>query len=42
MVESASWVVIAIALAFAFLSAIVMRPYCRFVCPMGSMFKVVG
>ena len=42
MVESASWVVIAIALAFALLSAIVMRPYCRFVCPMGSMFKMVG
>ena len=42
MVESASWVVIAIALAFALLSAIVMRPYCRFVCPMGSMFKIVG
>lgn len=42
MLESASWVVIAIALAFALLSAIVMRPYCRFVCPMGSMFKMVG
>lgn len=42
MVESASWLVIAIALAFALLSAIVMRPYCRFVCPMGSLFKMVG
>lgn len=42
MVESASWLVIAIALVFALLSAIVMRPYCRFVCPMGSLFKMVG
>lgn len=38
--QSASWVVIAIAVAFAVLSTIVMRPYCRFVCPMGSLFKV--
>ena len=42
MVESASWVVIALALVFALLSAIVMRPYCRFVCPMGTLFKMVG
>ena len=40
--QSASWVVITIAVAFALLSAIVMRPYCRFVCPMGSLFKLEG
>lgn len=37
--QSASWVVIAIAIAFVTLSTIVMRPYCRFVCPTGSLFK---
>ena len=40
--QSASWIVIAIAVAFALLSTIVMRPYCRFVCPMGTLFKVEG
>lgn len=40
--QSASWVVITIAVVFALLSAIVMRPYCRFVCPMGSLFKLEG
>ena len=38
--QSASWVVITIAVVFALLSTIVMRPYCRFVCPMGSLFKI--
>lgn len=37
--QSASWVVIAIAIAFVALSTVVMRPYCRFVCPTGSLFK---
>lgn len=37
--KSASWVVIAIALVFVALSTVVMRPYCRFVCPTGSLFK---
>lgn len=37
--QSASWVVIAIALAFVALSTIIMRPYCRFVCPTGSLLK---
>lgn len=40
--QSASWVVITIAVVFALLSAIVMRPYCRFVCPMGTLFKLEG
>lgn len=38
--RSASWVVIAIAVAFTQLSTVVMRPYCRFVCPLGTLFKV--
>ena len=37
--ESASWVVIAIAVAFIILSAFVTRPYCRFVCPTGTLLK---
>lgn len=39
MFTEASWVVIAIAGAFILLSLIVRRPYCRFVCPTGSLFK---
>ena len=39
VVQSASWVVIAIALVFVALSTIVMRPYCRFVCPTGTLMK---
>lgn len=37
--ESASWWVIGVAIAFILLSAVVNRPYCRFVCPTGSLFK---
>ncbi len=37
--ESASWWIIGIALCFIALSAIVSRPYCRFVCPTGSLIK---
>lgn len=37
--ESASWWIIGAALAFVGLSAIVSRPYCRFVCPTGSLLK---
>ena len=40
--QSASWVVIALAAIFVLLSLIVTRPYCRFVCPMGSLLKVKG
>ena len=36
---SASWAAIAIAAAFIALSFVVTRPYCRFVCPMGTLFK---
>ena len=37
--QSASWVVIAIAISFVALSTVIMRPYCRFVCPTGSLLK---
>lgn len=39
VVTSASWVVIVLALIFVVLSAFIMRPYCRFVCPMGTLLK---
>ena len=38
--QSASWVVIALAAVFVLLSLIVTRPYCRFVCPMGTLLKL--
>ncbi len=37
--QSASWVVIAIAAVFVALSFVVARPYCRFVCPTGTLLK---
>lgn len=37
--ESASWAIIVAACVFVALSAVVSRPYCRFVCPTGSLFK---
>ena len=37
--QSASWIVIVIAIVFVVLSTVIMRPYCRFVCPTGSLFK---
>lgn len=37
--QSASWVVIVIAVVFVALSMVIVRPYCRFVCPTGSLFK---
>ena len=40
IVESASGAVIDIAATFIVLSVIVRRPYCRFVCPMGTLFKL--
>ena len=38
--KSASVIVLVIALGFLLLSTIITRPYCRFVCPMGSLFKI--
>ena len=40
--QSASWVVIALAAVVVLLSLVVTRPYCRFVCPVGSLLKVKG
>lgn len=37
--ESASWWIIGAACLFIALSAVISRPYCRFVCPTGSLFK---
>lgn len=37
--ESAPWWIIGAAILFIALSAVVARPYCRFVCPTGSLFK---
>lgn len=38
--ESASPVVIGIAFTFVLLSLAIPRPYCRFVCPTGTLFKI--
>ncbi len=38
--QSASWIVIALAAVFVILSFIVTRPYCRFVCPVGTLLKI--
>lgn len=38
--QSASWVVIAVAVLFVLLSVVVVRPYCRFVCPLGTLLKI--
>lgn len=40
MITAASWVVFVIAIVFLILSLFVPRPYCRFVCPTGTLFKV--
>lgn len=39
--QSASVVVIALAVVFVILSVFVPRPYCRFVCPTGTVFKML-
>lgn len=39
--QSASVVVIILAIVFVLLSVFVPRPYCRFVCPTGSVFKAL-
>lgn len=37
--QSASTVILIITLAFILLSAVITRPYCRFVCPTGTLLK---
>lgn len=39
IVKAASWVVISLAIVCTLLSIFVPRPYCRFVCPTGSLMK---
>ncbi len=39
IVESASWVIIAVGGLFVVLSLFITRPFCRFVCPTGSILK---
>ena len=39
IIQSASWVVLALAALFMVLAIWVPRPYCRFVCPTGTLFK---
>lgn len=41
IVESASWIVMAVGVVFVVLSVFVARPFCRFVCPTGSLLKEV-
>ncbi len=38
--QSASWITMTLAGAFFLLSFFVTRPYCRFVCPMGTLLKL--
>lgn len=38
--QAASGVVIALATVFVLLSVFVPRPYCRFICPTGTLFKI--
>lgn len=38
--QNAFWPVIVLASLFVLLSFVIMRPYCRFVCPMGTLMKV--
>lgn len=37
----ASWIATSIALLFVALSLVINRPYCRFVCPTGNLFRIV-
>ncbi len=39
IVESASWIIIAVGGLFVVLSLFISRPFCRFVCPTGSLLK---
>lgn len=39
IVQSASWIVIIVGVLFVVLSIFVPRPFCRFVCPTGSLLK---
>lgn len=38
--HSASWAIITLAAVFVMLSLVVTRPYCRFVCPVGTLLRI--
>lgn len=40
MFHEASLVIVLLAVAFLLLSSVVMRPYCRFVCPTGTLVRI--
>ncbi len=40
IIQSASWAIIAVSIAFLLLSTVVVRPYCRFVCPTGMLLRM--
>lgn len=40
--QAAGWVVLVFAALFMVLAIFVPRPYCRFVCPTGTLFKMIG
>ena len=40
IIQSASWCVLVLGIVFLILSFFVPRPYCRFLCPTGTLFKV--
>ncbi len=41
IVQSASWIILAVGGLFILLSLFISRPFCRFVCPTGSLLKQV-
>lgn len=38
--QSASWIVLLLAAVILLVSSVITRPYCRFVCPMGTLFRL--
>lgn len=40
IIKSASWTIIGIAIGFVLLSIFIPRPFCRFICPTGSLLKL--
>lgn len=40
IIQSATWPIIIFAVIFIILSIFIQRPYCRFICPTGSLFKL--
>ena len=40
IIQSASWIVLTLGIVFLLFSFFVPRPYCRFLCPTGTLFKI--